>query len=124
VVDQHRARMIRPAMHDAMANRNGIYIELIAQPGARHCHRGRNIGNAFDRIGPIGQRIAVETAGPQPRPAADAIHLSLDLAPQPAFAFDREDLKLDAGGTGIDDEDRIHGDHAAAIGVVLRRASA
>ena len=111
-------------MHDAMTDGDGIDIEFVAQPGAGDRHRGRNIRNGLDRIGPVGQRITGRAIRAQSRTAADSIHLSLDLPLQPALAFHREDLKLHAGGTGIDDEDRIHGDHAAAIGALRRRALA
>ena len=124
MVDQHRAPMIGPAMHDTMADRNGVDLEFVTQPGAGDRHRGRNIRNGLDRISPVGQRITGGTIRAQSRTAADSIHLSLDLPLQPALAFHREDLKLHAGGAGIDDEDCIHGDHAAAIGALRRRALA
>ena len=124
MIDQHRASMIRPAMDDAMADGDGVDVEFVAQPGAGDRHRGRHIRHRLDRIGPVGQRIAGRAAGAQSRTAADPVHLALDLPLQPALAFHREDLKLDAGGAGIDDEDRVHGDHAAAIGALRRRALA
>ncbi len=117
MIDQHRPGMIRPAMHDAMADGHRVDLQLVAQPGAGDRHRGRNIRQPLrsDRSrsasgSPVGAARA------QSRAAADSVHLSLDLPPQPALAFHREDLKLHAGGTGIDDEDRIHGAHAAATG--------
>jgi hypothetical protein len=123
VVDQHRAGMIRSAVHHAMADGNGIDVEFVAQPGAGDRHRGRHIRHLLDRIGSVRQRIAAWTTGAKPRAAADAVHLALDLPPQSALAFHREDLELHAGGAGIDDEDRVHGSHAA-IAVLRRRALA
>src|SRR6185437_6384891 len=67
---------------------------------------------------------AVRPARTQSRPAADAVHLTLDLTLQAAFALHVKHLKLDARGTGIDHKDGVHGVHAAAIGALRRRASA
>jgi hypothetical protein len=39
-------------------------------------------------------------------------------------AVGREDLKLEARRAGIDDQDRIHRDHAAGKTAARRRASA
>ena len=116
MIDQHRPVVIRPAMNDAMADRNRGDAKLIPQPGAGDRHGGGNVSDRFDRIGAVGHGIAGCAAGAQPRAAADAVHLSLDLPPQFAIALNREDLKLDAGGAGIDDEDGVHGAHAAATG--------
>src|SRR3981189_3606429 len=87
-------------------------------------HGGGHTPHGFDPIGPISQGITGRAARAQPRAAADPVYLAFDLPPQPALAFHREDLEFDAGGSGIDDEDRIHGVHAAAIGARRRRASA
>jgi hypothetical protein len=46
------------------------------------------------------------------------------LPTQPAIGIQREQLELDARGAGVDDEDRIHGDQAAALIARRRRASA
>src|SRR5215212_4917339 len=124
MIDQYRARVIRAAMHNAMADSHGIYIEFVAEPGAGDGHRGRHIANGLDRIGPVRQRIAGRPGGAQSWTSTNPVHLSLDLPPQTALAFHREDLELHAGGAGIDDKDRVHGGHAAAIGVIRRRASA
>jgi hypothetical protein len=63
-------------------------------------------------------------AGTQARPTPNAIHLPLDLPPKASLSVDRKDLELDAGGTCIDDEDRVHNDHAATVGAFFRRACA
>ena len=62
LIDQHRLGMIRPTMHDAMADRNRVDLKL-TQPRAGDRHRGRNIGDRFDRIGPICHGIAGCAAG-------------------------------------------------------------
>src|SRR5262245_5265437 len=100
-------------MNYAVSNRHWTDVKLVAQPGARNFESCRHIGNALDRIGPIRQRPSIRTAGSQPRASADPVHLALDLPLEPAVAVDREDLELHAGGSGIDDKDGIHGDHAA-----------
>ncbi|MGX1292884.1 hypothetical protein AB7M75_002792 [Bradyrhizobium ottawaense] len=124
MVDQDRADMVRPAMNDAMTDRDRRNPELVAQPVAGNRHGGGHIGHSFNRIGAIGQRIAARTAGAQARAAADAVHLSLDLTPERTVAQCRIDLKLDARRAGIDDQDRVHGDHAATDGAFWRRACA
>ena len=107
-----------------MPDSDRIDVELVTQPCASNRHRGRHVRYCLDRKDPVSHGIAARAAGAQPRAAADAVDLALDLPSQPALAFHRKDLELHAGRAGIDDEDRIHGAHAAAIGVLLRRASA
>jgi len=79
------------------------------QPVTGDGHCGRNVRDSLDRIGAIGELIAFRASRAQSRTAANTIHLPLDLAPQRALSLHGEDLELDAGGTRIDDEDRIHG---------------
>ena len=81
VVDLHRPVIVRAAMNDAMTDSHRVYAKFIAQPSACYSHRGRNIRNRFDRIGAVGQWIAVCTARPQTRTTANAIHLALDQSP-------------------------------------------
>jgi hypothetical protein len=81
MVDQHRPIIVRATMNDAMTDSHRADAKLVPQPFARDIHRGRNVGDRFDRIDAVGQRIAVRTARPQARPATDTIHLPLDLAP-------------------------------------------
>ena len=96
MVDQHRPVIVRTAMNDAMADGHRVDAKLVAQPFAGDAHRGRNVRDGLDRIGAVGQRIAVCAARAQSRTTADAIHLALDLPPQLPVALDREDLELDA----------------------------
>src|SRR5581483_11820785 len=124
VVDQDRPNIVRPAMHDAVADRDRRDPDLLPQPVAGDRHGSGYIGHGFDRKSAIGQRIATRSVGTQARAAADAVYLSLDLAAEHAIALGRIDLKLDAGGARVDDQDRIHGDHAATVGAFWRRACA
>ena len=96
MIDQHRAGVIRPAMHDAMTDGDGVDTKFIAQPGTRDRHRGRYIRHDIDRIDPVSQRITGWAVGTQARTAADSVHLALDLPAQPALAFHSENLKLHA----------------------------
>ena len=68
-------------MNDAMTDGHRADAKLVPQPSACDAHRGRNIRNRLDRIGAVGQRIAVRTARPQARTTANAIHLALDQPP-------------------------------------------
>src|SRR6478609_7151178 len=122
MIDQHRLRVIRPAMHDAMANAYRANLEL-AQPGSGDGHGSGNVCHRLGRIRTLCESIAGRPAGAQPRASADPVHLSLDLPPQPV-ALHPEDLKLHAGGAGVDNKDRVHGTHAAATGARRRLASA
>lgn len=103
-------------MHDPVTDRDRRDAKFVPQPVAGNGHRRRNIRHSLDRISPIGHRIAARATCPQTRSAADTVHLSLDLTTKRTVAFDRVDLKLHTGRAGIDDEDRIHGDHAATVG--------
>ena len=123
MIDQHRLSVIRPAMHDAMADAYRANLEL-AQPGSGDGHGSGNVCHRLGRIRPLCERIAGRPAGAQPRASADPVHLSLDLPPQPAVALHPEDLKFYAGGAGVDDKDGVHGTHAAATGAWRRLASA
>ena len=94
VVDQHRPVIVRTAMNDTMTDSHRADAKFVAQPSACYSHRGRNIRNQFDRIGAVGQWIAVRTARPQARTTANAIHLALDQSPS-AFLL----LRLKRPGT-------------------------
>src|SRR6185503_19975295 len=96
VVDQDGPVVIRAAMDNAMSGGYGTDPKLIAQPCAGGCHRPWNVRNGFDRIGAVRQRFTLRVTCPQPGPAAYAIHLALDLAPQLSLALDREDLEFHA----------------------------
>ena len=58
------------------------------------------------------------------RPRADSFHLALDQTFEVCGCLDREDLEFHARRAGVDDEDRIHGVHAAGSAAMRRRASA
>src|SRR5882762_5566386 len=77
-VDQHRSVVVWTAMNDMMTDSHRADAKLVAQPFACDTHRGRNVGNQIDRIGAVGQPIAVRVIRLQSRPAANAIHLTLD----------------------------------------------
>src|SRR5258707_9701250 len=81
VVDQHRPVIVRTAMNDAMTDGYRADAKFVPQPSACDAHRGRNVRNRFDRVGAVCQGIAVHAVCPQPRTAADAIDLALDLPP-------------------------------------------
>src|SRR5947199_2425329 len=96
VIDQDGLVIVWTAVHDTMADRDGINTKLVAQPFTGDPDRCCNVRDGLDRIGALRQRIAVRAARPQSRPAADAIDLPLDMPSQPALTLDREDLELDA----------------------------
>ena len=96
MVDQHGPVVIGTAMDDPMADGERAQLKFIPQPGACEHHRGRNVRNALDRIGPVRQRIASWSGGAQPGTASNAVHLALDLPTQPAVAIHGEHLELDA----------------------------
>jgi hypothetical protein len=58
----------------------------------------------------LGQDLAVPALGAQTWMAADPFDLALDAPLQPLARPQREELKLDAGTTRVEDEDRVaHG---------------
>ena len=48
----------RAAMHDAMAHRDRMNVEFIAQPRARCVQRCRNVGHGFIRVGSLDQNLS------------------------------------------------------------------
>lgn len=116
VVDQHWLAEIRSTVNNAVTDCDRANADFIAQPSADDAHCGWDVRNRFDRIDAVGQGFVVRIARPQARTTANAIQLALDLPPQSPLPFDRKDLELDARGACIDDEDGIHGDHAATVG--------
>jgi hypothetical protein len=73
---------------------------------------------------PVDQRRPIPDLGAKPRLRADAIDLPLDEPMQFFARGDIKDLEFDAGGAGIDDQNRIHGRHAAGKVAARRRAAA
>ena len=116
MVDQYGPIVIGTAVDDPMPDSEWTELEFVAQPSGRDQQCSRNVRNTLNRIGAVCQRIAGRSCGAQPGTASDAVHLALDLSEQPAVAVDREELKLDTGGSRIDDKDAVHGDHPATVG--------
>src|SRR5262249_20947314 len=54
----------------------------------------------------VDEDIARDTLGSQPRPGADSIDLALEAPLEAVAGADVEQLELDAGAAGVDDEDR------------------
>ena len=105
---------------------DGRDLQLLAfqQPTAGGPHRGRDIGHIFERECLIDQNRVVLVPGPQPRPAADPVHLAPDERLETVGAFEGENLKFHTRRTGIDDENAFHIGHTSGMEVVRRRASA
>ena len=123
-IDPDRPVILRAAMYDTVTDCRGHKFLRLAQPsaGAEQCRR--NIADLRRRVGLVDQELRIGTFGAQLRPRADAVHLPFDQAAQPAVAVRREHLELDTRRAGIDDQDRVHGSHAAGKAVPRRRASA
>ena len=111
-------------MNDPMADRNKIDLLGFTQPVAGFLRCRRKVGHFFNRIGLVDQRFLVRPGSAQPRPGADAVHLTFDEAIEIAARAGCENLKLEARGAGIDDQNCVHGLHTAATAAFLRRASA
>lgn len=124
VIDRYRPVKVRAAMHDAVSDRDRVDAKLVPQPAPGDLHRRRNVRDGLDRIRSLGQRLTVRTTRPQPWSAGNAVDLALDLPAKDTLSLDRKDLELDARGTCVDDEDRIHRGHAATVGACWRRALA
>ena len=120
----HRAAVFRPAVNHAVTDRDKIDFLGFAQPVAGFLGCRRKVRHFFSRIGLVDQRFLVRPGSAQPRPGANSIHLTLDEAIEIAARAGREDLKLEARGASIDDENCVHGLHTAATAAFFRRASA
>jgi hypothetical protein len=123
-IDQHRLLVSRPAVNDAMAHGDEVYALRFAQPRSGGLDGGGKIGDLIRGIRPVDQRLLVDALRAKTRPRADALDLALDQPAQLLASIRREDLELEARGAGIDDEDRVHGDHAAGKTAAPRRALA
>ncbi len=102
-------------MHDAMADgeqcRTG---QGLAQPMPERGHGAGDVGGIGGRQIAIDQHHAGGVLGLQVRLAADAVELTAQRAAQRVTGIDREQLELDAGRAGIDDEDMVrHGGQPA-----------
>ena len=98
--------------------------ELVAQPRARNGKRLGDVRNGLDFILAIDQHGGLTVYRPEFRTAADSIHLPLDRTLQVRLAGHGKNLELDARGSGVDNEHRIHRVHAALTIRARRRASA
>lgn len=96
VVNHHGSVVIRTAMDDPMSDSEWAELKFISQPCACDQHCSWNVWNALDRIGTVGQRIAIRSGGAQAWTASNAVHLALDFASQPPVPVQREHLELHA----------------------------
>ena len=122
VVDQHRPVVVRAAVHDAMADRDGSMSPRRRAASrrprrARPARRARSSGARFGRPEPLPSA----PLGAQARPRADAVDLALRAARSSRAAVDAEDLELEARGAGVDDEDRVHRRSRRRHGASARR---
>ena len=79
-VDQHRARVVGAAVHDAVAD--GTKLEAVEgpQPCAGLGDGGRQIGHARRRVGAVDQHRSIGGSGAQARPHPDAVNLAAHTA--------------------------------------------
>ncbi len=124
LIDAQRAIELGTTVHDAVADGTRRDVELVAQPRSRNGKRLGDVWNGLDPILAIDQHGGLTVHRPEFRPAADSIHLPLDRTLQARLAGQGKDLELDARGSGVDNEDRIHRVHAALTIRARRRASA
>src|SRR5258706_5726599 len=122
-VDQHRSVEIRPPMHHPVADCDRVDGMVLAQPAAGVLQRRWHVGH-LGRVQLAIDRRAALDLGAQPWLRPDAVDLALDPAAEQALVLGGEHLELDARGARIDDQDGVHGAHAACGLVSLRSASA
>ena len=122
-VDSDRPVVVWAAVDDAMTDRSRYELLRFAQPRARGEECGRNVTNLGRRVRLIDQTFSVGVFGAQLWARADAVHLPFDQALQSTAPI-RKYLEFDARRAGIDDQDRVHGGHAATVGAFWRRACA
>ena len=110
-------------MDDAVADRHRRHpAQLRDQPVVELAERGRDVADfAWREVG-VDQAGAGGILGDQVRPGADALHLAAELELEPVASGDLEQLELDAGRAGVDDEQGLgHRGHSAARAAAARR---
>ena len=122
-VDQDRPVIPRTAVHDPMPDRGRLVPVGFAQPFACYGEGGRDVGDAFGRVGFIDEQSAVGVHGAQPRLGTDAVHLPLDQAREAVVLLRSEQLEFDARRTRVEDEDSVHNGQAGGGAAARRRAS-
>ena len=110
IVDQDRLAIVRPAMHDPVAYRRRQRSNLFAQELYDFAQGGGYVGHVRDRPGVVDEDLALHVLGDKPWTNADALNLAFEATLQLITGASREQLKLYARATGVDDEDRVrHG---------------
>jgi hypothetical protein len=109
VIDQDRSIVLGTAVDDPMSDRNRIDVMFLAEPGSGGVQGRGHVGDlvAFEVL--VHDVRAVGAARAQSWLRSDAVDLPFDLTGQISGACNGENLKLYTGGTGINDQDRIHG---------------
>ncbi len=106
-IDQHGANVVRTAMHHPVSDRPQFDAVDAGEPVPRFRNGSREVANGRRIESTIHEVRAVGVARLQVRVRAYAVDLPADLPLQPAPG-DTEDLELQTGRAGIDDENRFH----------------
>ena len=106
VTDDGRLAVVRPAVHDAMADRRRqLSADLLAQERNDLVERRRHVAH-FPR-GPrlIDEGLSLDVFGEQARARADALDLPFHAPLEPVMGDNSEQLKLDARAAGVEHKD-------------------
>ena len=96
-------------MNDAVSDRRKLNFLCLAQPIARDCDRGRDIGNFLGGVRLVDERLAVARLGAKPWSRANSVKLAFDEALRATGGSLVKYLEFDARRAGVDDKDRVHG---------------
>jgi len=123
-VDDDCSIIVRAAVNDAVSDRRKLDFLCLAQPITRGAYRRGDVPNFLRRIRLVDETLAVARLGPQPWPRTNSVKLAFDEALRVTGGSLVKYLEFDTRRTRVDDEDRIHGNHAVGRGALLRRAAA
>ena len=115
LIDQGRSGVIRSSLSDAMSHGQRAGFPIRPQPAIDNRACRRDVIDVVVLIGAVRQRIAVRSARPEARMAAEPVKPSLDLPFQPPLASYGEELEVHASCIRIDGKDRIHGGQSTAV---------
>src|SRR5262245_40984993 len=128
-IKQNRPIVFWPAMNNAMAYGDNVEALILAQPTCCLVDCGRDVRYVMTRIFFVDENGLVIRLGTQPRPCANAVHLTLDQPDQACGAVYSEHLKLYARRAGVDHQNGVHGTsrgrqcHRAAARISIEHCS-
>src|SRR5262245_4700033 len=107
-IKQNRPIVFWPAMNNAMTYGDNVEALILAQPTCRLVYCGSDVRHGVARKLFVDEDGLVFRLGTQPRPCANAVHLTLDQPDQACGVVYSKYLKLYARRAGIDHQNCVH----------------